>query len=133
MYEDVEIEDGGATKLQSAMGRKWQHILDVSAPHTGGRWALSSVVILIYCIRVYLLNGASDVMCAFFTFMPYCVEALSKIRQCEGEAMQSIYEHHANGSCIELCAVFEHFSSRLEACSLFSKSSVVLHDLRDAM
>jgi len=57
MYEDVEIEDGGATKLQSAMGRKWQHILDVSAPHTGGRWALSSVVILIYCIRVYLLNG----------------------------------------------------------------------------
>uniref|UniRef100_A0A7S0LBM4 Protein RER1 n=1 Tax=Coccolithus braarudii TaxID=221442 RepID=A0A7S0LBM4_9EUKA len=57
MYEDVEIEEGGVGKLQSAITRKWQHWLDVSAPHTGARWGLSAFIVLIYCIRVYLING----------------------------------------------------------------------------
>uniref|UniRef100_A0A7S0ITX5 Protein RER1 n=1 Tax=Calcidiscus leptoporus TaxID=127549 RepID=A0A7S0ITX5_9EUKA len=57
MYEEVEIEEGGVGKLQSALGRKWQHWLDLSAPHTGARWALSAFIVLIYCIRVYLING----------------------------------------------------------------------------
>ena len=59
MYEDVEIEEGGVSRLQSAIGRKWQHWLDLSAPHTAARWAISVVIMLIYCIRVYLINGGS--------------------------------------------------------------------------
>lgn len=59
MYEDIEIEEGGVSKLQANMARKWQHWLDLSAPHTGPRWALSAVIILIYCIRVYLINGTT--------------------------------------------------------------------------
>jgi hypothetical protein len=37
--------------------RKWQHYLDLSAPHTGPRWVVSALVVFIYCLRVYLING----------------------------------------------------------------------------
>jgi hypothetical protein len=57
MYEETEVEEGAASKLQAAVLRKWQHWLDLSAPHTGPRWVLSVVVMLIYCLRVYLING----------------------------------------------------------------------------
>jgi len=57
MYEDVEIDEGGVSRLQGVVGRKWQHWLDLSAPHTAARWAMSVVIMLIYCIRVYLING----------------------------------------------------------------------------
>lgn len=57
MFEEVEIEDGPAGKLQSLMARKWQHYLDISAPHTVPRWLLTVAVVLIYCLRVYLING----------------------------------------------------------------------------
>lgn len=57
MYEDVEIDDGPSGKFQAALGRKWQHYLDLSAPHTGPRWILTAVIMLIYCLRVYLING----------------------------------------------------------------------------
>ncbi len=59
MYEDVEFEEGNVSRMQSAFGRKWQHWLDVSAPHVGPRWALASFIMLIYCVRVYLINGAA--------------------------------------------------------------------------
>ena len=51
------MDEGALAKFQATVGRKWQHWLDLSAPHVTGRWALSAVVILIYCIRVYLING----------------------------------------------------------------------------
>jgi len=57
MYEDVEIEDGAVAKLQAGFGRKWQHWLDISPPHTGPRWAVSAVIMVLYCVRVYLING----------------------------------------------------------------------------
>lgn len=57
MYEEAEVEEGSASKLQAAVARKWQHWLDLSAPHTMPRWCLSAVVMLIYCLRVYLING----------------------------------------------------------------------------
>jgi len=43
--------------MQGALGRKWQHYLDLSAPHTTQRWLFSAVIMLIYCVRVYLING----------------------------------------------------------------------------
>ena len=61
MYEDIEIEETGMSKLHANIARKWQHYLDLSAPHTGPRWALSAAIILIYCIRVYLIEGAPSV------------------------------------------------------------------------
>ena len=57
MYEEAEVEEGGASKLQAAVARKWQHWLDLSAPHTAPRWGLSVLVMLIYSLRVYLING----------------------------------------------------------------------------
>jgi len=57
MYEEVEIEDGPTGKFQAMIGRKWQHYLDQSAPHVGPRWGLTALVMLIYCLRVYLING----------------------------------------------------------------------------
>jgi len=57
MYEDVDIEDGPAGNLQHMLARKWQHYLDLSAPHTVPRWLLTALVVLIYCLRVYLING----------------------------------------------------------------------------
>jgi hypothetical protein len=58
MYEDVEIEDGPTSKFQHLMARKWQHYLDLSAPHIAPRWCLSASIMLIYSLRVYLINGA---------------------------------------------------------------------------
>ena len=55
---DADFEEGAAGKLQSNILRKWQHMLDISAPHTGPRWMVSVAVVLIYCLRVYLINGA---------------------------------------------------------------------------
>ena len=40
-----------------ASARKWQHYLDLSAPHVGPRWGVSALVVFIYCLRVYLING----------------------------------------------------------------------------
>jgi len=57
MYEDIEIEDGPSGKFQAMIGRKWQHYLDLSAPHVMPRWGLSAFVVMIYCLRVYLING----------------------------------------------------------------------------
>ena len=57
MYDDIELDEGGVARVQSAVGRKWQHLMDLSAPHTGPRWALSALFITLYCIRVYLING----------------------------------------------------------------------------
>ena len=58
MYEEVEIEEGAVSKLQSGMARKWQHLLDMSAPHTAARWGISALVMITYGIRIYLINGA---------------------------------------------------------------------------
>ena len=68
MYEDVEIDDGPASKLQHQIARKWQHYLDLSAPHTGPRWVVTGLVIFIYCLRVYLINGI--VLLAIGTAVP---------------------------------------------------------------
>eukprot|EP00908_Phaeocystis_cordata_P019308 Transcript_30817.p1 GENE.Transcript_30817~~Transcript_30817.p1 ORF type:complete len:197 (+),score=89.49 Transcript_30817:163-753(+) len=57
MYEEVEIEEGAVSKLQSGMARKWQHMLDMSAPHTAARWGISALVMITYAIRIYLING----------------------------------------------------------------------------
>ena len=54
--EEVEL-DGNVSRLQSAWSRKWQNWLDRSAPHTGMRWGFASLIMLIYCLRVYLING----------------------------------------------------------------------------
>ena len=43
--------------FRRSAARKWQHWLDLSAPHVGPRWALSAGVMFIYCLRVYLING----------------------------------------------------------------------------
>ena len=59
MYEEVEIEEGAIGKLQAGVGRKWQHMLDMSAPHTAARWGVSALVMITYAIRVYLINGAA--------------------------------------------------------------------------
>ena len=42
MYEEVEMDEGALAKFQATVGRKWQHWLDLSAPHVTGRWALSA-------------------------------------------------------------------------------------------
>jgi len=57
MYEDVDMDDGPSSKFQSMLARKWQHYLDLSAPHIVPRWCLSGLIMLIYCLRVYLING----------------------------------------------------------------------------
>lgn len=61
MYDEIELDDGAAANnlvnAQSNLARKWQHLMDLSAPHTTPRWALSTVIILLYCVRVYLVNG----------------------------------------------------------------------------
>lgn len=65
MYGDGDIagmDDGlgdssASARLSSAFGRRLQHYLDKAAPHTTARWIGAAVVTLLYCIRVYLLNG----------------------------------------------------------------------------
>lgn len=59
MYEDDVADDGQVSKLQGALGRKWQHYLDLSAPHTVPRWLLSLCIVLIYALRVYMINGVA--------------------------------------------------------------------------
>ena len=57
MYEEEVELDGNVSRMQHVVGRKWQHWLDISAPHITGRWALAAVIMLIYSIRVYFING----------------------------------------------------------------------------
>jgi len=56
MFDEGD-EAGSASRLQAHLGRKWQHYLDLSAPHTGPRWMVSAAIMGVYCIRVYLING----------------------------------------------------------------------------
>ena len=53
--------------LSFLAGRKWQHYLDLSAPHTGPRWVVTALVILFYCLRVYLINGVFSAHCSWST------------------------------------------------------------------
>jgi hypothetical protein len=57
MYEEVEMEEGQVGKFQSMVARKWQHLMDQSAPHTVPRWILTLLIVIIYCLRVYFLHG----------------------------------------------------------------------------
>jgi hypothetical protein len=57
MFEEEVEPDGNVSRLQSAWSRKWQNWLDRSAPHTTARWAFAAVIMLLYCVRVYLING----------------------------------------------------------------------------
>jgi len=58
MYDDVELDEGGMGKMQAGVSRKWQTWMDKAAPHTTPRWATTAIIVLLYCIRVYLINGA---------------------------------------------------------------------------
>ena len=37
--------------------RKWQHYLDKSTVHLHARWATFGVLMIMYLIRVYFING----------------------------------------------------------------------------
>lgn len=58
--EDASGGDGGSSsllQLRSRLSSKFQHYLDKSTPHALWRWLGSVAVALIYCIRVYYLQG----------------------------------------------------------------------------
>ena len=58
MYDDVELDEGGMGKMQAGFSRKWQVWMDKAAPHSISWWVSTGVIMLLYCIRVYLINGA---------------------------------------------------------------------------
>lgn len=47
--------DGEA--IRRSLEQKLQRMLDQSVPHTSARWAVACVIFVLYCIRVYLLQG----------------------------------------------------------------------------
>eukprot|EP00227_Mantoniella_beaufortii_P005762 CAMPEP_0197615340 /NCGR_PEP_ID=MMETSP1326-20131121/59980_1 /TAXON_ID=1155430 /ORGANISM="Genus nov. species nov., Strain RCC2288" /LENGTH=180 /DNA_ID=CAMNT_0043184221 /DNA_START=196 /DNA_END=738 /DNA_ORIENTATION=+ len=55
--EDEAASSGKLAQLQGAVGRKFQVMLDKSVPHIGQRWIAFCVVVLIYLIRIYFLDG----------------------------------------------------------------------------
>jgi hypothetical protein len=58
MYDEVELDEGGMGKMQAGFSRKWQTWMDKAAPHTTPRWVATGFIMLLYCIRVYFINGA---------------------------------------------------------------------------
>jgi hypothetical protein len=44
-------------KFNHEIGRRYQHLLDTASPHVKGRWTFTAVFFLIYCVRVYFLEG----------------------------------------------------------------------------
>lgn len=59
MYDEVELDEGGGMgKMQAGFSRKWQTWMDKAAPHTTPRWLATAFIMLVYCIRVYFINGA---------------------------------------------------------------------------
>ena len=57
LLDDAAEEPSWADRLDAAVSQQWQVLLDKSVPYFGRRWALAAVVALIYCIRVYLIQG----------------------------------------------------------------------------
>lgn len=43
--------------LQATIKRRWQSILDAAVPHLVGRWIFFLCLFLLYCARVYLIQG----------------------------------------------------------------------------
>mmetsp|Transcript_33846 Transcript_33846/g.67714 ORF Transcript_33846/g.67714 Transcript_33846/m.67714 type:complete len:196 (-) Transcript_33846:135-722(-) len=61
---DFGAEDEGGLEQPSAgaiflhkLAMRYTTIKDSTAPHTAARWIGTAVLFLIYCIRIYLLNG----------------------------------------------------------------------------
>ena len=52
-----EENEGGAPSMLDGASRKWQYVLDKSAPHVMYRWIFFVVTFGIYFFRVYMLNG----------------------------------------------------------------------------
>lgn len=57
MYDEVELDEGNVGKVQAGMSRKWQAWMDKAAPHTTPRWLATAFIMVMYCVRVYLING----------------------------------------------------------------------------
>lgn len=59
--EDAGGATGGVSspfvQWRAEFSRKFQHYLDKSTPHAPWRWLASFFVALIYCLRVYFLQG----------------------------------------------------------------------------
>lgn len=56
MMDDTTTEAPKVGIIES-IARKWQYILDKSSPHVVYRWVMFAVVLSLYILRVYLVNG----------------------------------------------------------------------------
>jgi hypothetical protein len=52
-----ETETPPSTGLIDSMSQKWQYILDKLSPQIAARWVMMLVVVSLYFLRVYFLNG----------------------------------------------------------------------------
>jgi len=51
------IEQSETVSMLESWGRKWQYFLDKSSPMVSMRWIGYFVLLLLYVLRVYLVNG----------------------------------------------------------------------------
>ncbi|XP_076918390.1 protein RER1A-like [Bidens hawaiensis] len=54
---DTDHKPSPISEWTHTLSRRYQHILDKSTPHVLHRWIGFSVVVLIYALRVYLVQG----------------------------------------------------------------------------
>ena len=57
MNEEANGPPSFLENLRFSFERKWQEYKDRSTIYTKGRWGSFAALLLIYCVRVYMLNG----------------------------------------------------------------------------
>lgn len=54
---DSDLKSSSLSEYTHTLSRRYQHILDKSTPHVLHRWIGFSVVVFIYALRVYFVQG----------------------------------------------------------------------------
>ena len=54
---DNTMESSSSSNLLADWGKKFQYLLDKTSPHLTYRWIVFAIFIILYTVRVYLVDG----------------------------------------------------------------------------
>uniref|UniRef100_A0AC35UA48 Protein RER1 n=1 Tax=Rhabditophanes sp. KR3021 TaxID=114890 RepID=A0AC35UA48_9BILA len=66
--DDIRDKPSFVGQFFSSLGRKYQYYLDRLTPYTGIRWGIATVTLILFCLRIFSLQGYYLICYALFIY-----------------------------------------------------------------